>query len=188
MILELALAALLGAFTWSFMEYCIHRWLGHDRRFRGNLFSREHIRHHSEGDYFAPTWKKALAALAFLALVSGPAVLVGGLVSGLAYALGLVGFYLFYEILHRREHTHRGVGPYGRWARRHHFFHHFVDPRSNHGVTSPIWDFVFRTYRRPAKIRVPEKLQMVWLTDPETGDVHADLADRYELRRRRRAA
>ena len=56
--------ALLGALTWSFLEYCIHRWLGHDRRFRKNVFAREHIRHHIEGNYFAPTWKKLVLTAA----------------------------------------------------------------------------------------------------------------------------
>lgn len=183
--LTILLAALLGAMTWSLLEYVIHRWAGHDRRFRGNLFEKEHTRHHSQGDYFAPSWKKALAALILTTLVTGPASLVAGFAGGLAYALGLAGFYLYYEVLHRREHTHEGVGPYGRWARRHHFYHHFVDPSMNHGVTSPIFDWVFGTYRTPGVIPVPEKLCMRWLRD-ESGDVHAHLADRYELRRRGR--
>lgn len=171
----------LGVATWSLLEYCIHRWLGHDRRFRGNIFGQEHTRHHSQGDYFAPTWKKLAAAVIALALLGTPAYLIAG-TAGLWYSIGLIGFYGFYELLHRREHTHRGIGPYGRWARRHHFFHHFVDPRSNHGVTSPVWDWVFGTYKAPTVIPVPEKLKMVWLTD-ETGDVWNELTPFYRLRR-----
>lgn len=178
------LAALLGAFTWTFLEYCIHRWLGH--KHRGNVFGVEHTRHHSQGDYFAPSWKKGLAALAAALLVIGPAVFVMGGVPGVAYTAGLIGFYLYYEALHRREHTHAGIGPYGRWARRHHFFHHFSDPSKNHGVTSPIWDFVFDTYARPELIAVPEKLKMRWLTD-ENGDVLDAYAQHYEVRRRKGA-
>ena len=177
----------LGALTWSFLEYVIHRWLGHDRRFRGNIFGNEHTRHHSQGDYFAPAHKKALAAVAALVIVGPPSVLIAGPVYGGLYAGGLVAFYLYYEVLHRREHTHAGVGPYGRWARRHHFYHHFVDPSVNHGVTSPVWDVVFGTYRRPERIPVPRKLSMVWLLDPSTGDVRAEHAESYELRGRRPA-
>ncbi|MCA9579445.1 MAG: sterol desaturase family protein [Sandaracinaceae bacterium] len=173
-----------GALTWSFLEYCIHRWLGHDRRLRGNLFGQEHTRHHSEGDYFAPTYKKLLAALAALLVVLPPSVLVAGPLLGASYAGGLVAFYLYYEVLHRREHTHAGIGPYGRWARRHHFYHHFVDPSVNHGVTSPLWDVVFGTYRAPGVIPVPAKLQMRWLADPSTGDVRAPYAAFYTLRGR----
>jgi len=76
-----------------------------------------------------------------------------------------------------------GVGFYGRWARRHHFYHHFHDPKVNHGVTSPIWDIVFGTYHKPDVIRVPEKLKMVWLCD-ETGEVKEPFRAQYELRRR----
>jgi sterol desaturase/sphingolipid hydroxylase (fatty acid hydroxylase superfamily) len=87
-----------------------------------------------------------------------------------------------YEWLHRREHTHAGWGAYGRWARRHHFHHHFVDGRTNHGVTSPIWDVVFRTYQQPATtIAVPRKLVMSWLVD-ETHRIHPEHAATFSLR------
>ena len=160
----------------------IHRWLGHDKRFRKNLFAVEHIRHHIEGGYFAPNWKKLIAAVAVGVVVGVPAVLLGGAV-GAAYAGGLLGFYGVYETLHRLEHVFPGFGPYGRWARRHHFTHHFVDARVNHGVTSPLWDLVFGTYRKPATIVVPRKLCMVWLRDPTTGEVRADWADTFVLSR-----
>ena len=172
-------AIVLGVFTWSLLEYLIHRWLGH--RFKRNPFGVEHVRHHIEGNYFAPSWKKLIAASIFAAVVIGPAILVAGTTNGIAYVAGLVTFYLTYEWLHRREHTHAGIGPYGRWARRHHFLHHFVDGRTNHGVTSPIWDFVFRTYEKPSVIRVPAKLCMAWLLDP-AGGIRAEHAHTYQLR------
>lgn len=181
MILKAALAMFLGVLTWSLLEYCIHRWLGHDRRFRPNLFAKEHIRHHIEGDYFAPAYKKAAAALATITLTGVPAVLLAGLWPGLAYAAGLTSMYLAYELLHRLEHVHAGRGPYGRWARKHHFYHHFVDARYNHGVTSPVWDLVFGTYRTIEVIEVPPRLMMEWLGTPETG-VKPELAGSYALK------
>ena len=180
------LALFLGALTWSFLEYCIHRWMGHDKRLRGNPFGQEHTRHHSQGDYFAPAHKKALAAVLALALTLPPSVFAAGWLLGGAFSAGLVVFYLYYEVLHRREHTHAGIGAYGRWARRHHFYHHFVDPSCNHGVTSPLWDMVFGTYRTPEMIPVPRKLQMRWLANPETGEVHPAFARWYTLRGRAR--
>ena len=36
-----------------------------------------------------------------------------------AGALSFAATYLGYEWLHRRLHTHRGIGPWGRWLRRH---------------------------------------------------------------------
>ncbi|MCB9562909.1 MAG: sterol desaturase family protein [Kofleriaceae bacterium] len=186
MITRIVIAALLGAFTWSLMEYCIHRWMGHDRRFRRSLFGREHVRHHAEGDYFAPTWKKLIVGTVVALLLGTPATLLLG-VTGFAWIAGLMGFYTCYEVLHRREHTHPGIGAYGRWARRHHFYHHFVDGRTNHGVTSPLWDLVFGTYRRPATIPVPPRLCMAWLRDPATGGIAPRFAPTFVMREPRGA-
>jgi 4-hydroxysphinganine ceramide fatty acyl 2-hydroxylase len=175
------LALICGVLTWTLLEYFIHRFLGHEPKLRPNPFAAEHIRHHCEGDYFAPTWKKLLAALAFTAVLSWPATTLLGVGPGLAYLAGLMGFYGTYEVLHRREHTHAGVNAYGRWARRHHFAHHYSDARFNHGVTSPLWDLVFRTYKPVQQVRVPRKFVMPWLKDPQTGDVRPDYADFFSL-------
>jgi sterol desaturase/sphingolipid hydroxylase (fatty acid hydroxylase superfamily) len=113
---------------------------------------------------------------ALVALVVGPAL-------GIAYVLGFMVSYGGYEVHHRREHTHAGGSAYGRWARRHHFYHHFVDGRSNHGVTSPLWDFVFGTYRKADKIPVPPRLCMEWLKDPLTGGIRERFADTFVLGR-----
>lgn len=170
----------LGMFSWTLLEYVIHRWLGHDPRYRGNPFGVEHVRHHAEGNYFAPTIKKAAVAALVAVVVGGPALLVAG-AHGAAAIGGLLVMYGAYEVLHRREHTHAGIGGYGRWARRHHFHHHFVDPKTNHGVTTPLWDVLFRTYRTPGVIPVPAKLCMRWLLD-EGGAVRTEHAARYQLR------
>lgn len=176
-------AALTGVLSWTLAEYLLHRFLGHDRRTGRNPFKDEHTRHHSEGDYFAPGLKKALVAGAALTVVFPLAAVVAGAAVGAAFAASFVSMYAAYELVHRRLHTHRGIGAWGRHLRRHHFHHHFVNPRANHGVTSPLWDFVFGTAERPARVRVPAKLCMGWLVDPSTGAVHADLARDYELTR-----
>lgn len=172
---------LMGAFTWSFLEYVIHRWLGHDRRFKKGIFAKEHIRHHIEGDYFAPSWKKALFGLSIAAVAAPIAALLLGPGPGLGYVAGLLLFYAAYEVLHRREHTSAGIGPYARWARRHHFHHHFENGKVNHGVTSPLWDIVFGTYERPQVIHVPRRLCMSWLRDPETGGIRREHAATFTL-------
>lgn len=183
MIWKTAAALILGAFTWTLLEYFIHRFLGHHKRLRKNPFAKEHIRHHAEGDYFAPSWKKAGAAVLLFVVVIGPAVALTSPATGVAWVLGLVGFYLFYELLHRLEHVHGGFGAYGRWARRHHFYHHFVDARFNHGVTTPLWDHVFGTHRTAEVITVPPRLMMSWLGDPENG-VRPEYAATFALKKK----
>ncbi|MCC7074427.1 MAG: sterol desaturase family protein [Deltaproteobacteria bacterium] len=178
----LALALLAGPALWSLAEYLLHRFLGHDRRTMPNPFAAEHTRHHAEGDYFAPSWKKALVALVMVPLLGALSALLVGPALGLAFALSFTCAYLGYEWLHRRLHTHRGVGLVGRALRRHHFHHHFGDPKSNHGVTSPLWDLAFGTRRAPGRIRVPPRMRMRWLIDDESGEVRAELQPYYELR------
>jgi sterol desaturase/sphingolipid hydroxylase (fatty acid hydroxylase superfamily) len=175
--------ALAGALCWTFLEYGLHRFLGHDRRTWPNAFASEQTRHHSEGDYFAPTWKKALVAIVAVPVASAAAVGLG-LQSGAIFGVSVVGMCVACEIAHRRAYTHRGSGAYGCYLRRHHFHHHFANPHSNYGVTSPLWDIAFGTWEKPGRVRVPAKLRMRWLVDPRTGDVHADLAADYELIRR----
>ena len=67
-----------GAMTWSLAEYCIHRFIGHGPKRKKNEslwqalrpsglaaeFNREHVAHHVQSHYFAPTERKVLAAAA----------------------------------------------------------------------------------------------------------------------------
>lgn len=179
--MKVAFAVLAGVFTWSLLEYIFHRFLGHHPKLRPNPFATEHVRHHAEGNYFAPTYKKLFVSLVFFVAVLPLAVWLGGVGPGVAYSSGLVSMYVAYELLHRRLHTHSGIGFYGRWARRHHFHHHFGNPKMNHGVTSPLFDLIFRTHQPTTQVRVPRKLAMQWLCD-ESGAVRAHHAENYSLR------
>ena len=178
--------ACLGVVSWSFAEYWIHRHLGHHNR--RNPFAKDHIRHHAEGDYFAPLARKAATGLVVFLLLAAVASLIAGAMLGITYALGFIVGWLAYEWIHHDAHFHAGRTAYGRWVRRHHFGHHFQNPGSCHGVTSPIWDLVFGTYLPLAdKITVPERLAMVWLLDAD-GEVAEPHRAHWQLRRRRKAA
>lgn len=180
MILSLTVAFAAGVFTWSLLEYLLHRFSGHERKFAPE-FSRQHLMHHADTDYYAPTSRKLAVALPVLTLAGLLAGVPFGPAVGAAYALGFGAFYGFYEVLHRRTHTHAPIGAYGRWARRHHLHHHFRSPKKNHGVTSPLWDIVFRTYDAPQpQLKVPPKQVMDWLLD-EQGQVKPPYRDDYVL-------
>lgn len=175
-----ALAA--GILSWSFAEYALHCWIGHHGRGK-NLFSREHLRHHGQKDYFSPVTKKALAAVpAISALAIGAGALLGpvGVVYALSFGLG----YVLYECLHLRLHSHPPQNTLGRFLRRYHFYHHFHNPWKNQGVTSPLWDGVFGTRIMPeGPIQVPPRHALDWLLD-ETGEVKACYRQDYQLARR----
>lgn len=173
------MALIAGMLSWSFAEYALHCWIGHHGRGK-NLFSREHLRHHGQKDYFSPARKKALAAVP---VVSGLALL-GGLTLGpvaVVYALSFGLGYLAYEWLHLRLHTHPPKGPLGRFWRRYHFYHHFHNPWKNQGVTSPIWDGVFGTrVAHEGPIVVPPRHALDWLLD-EQGQVKDCYRQDYQL-------
>jgi len=179
--LSTALSALAGASTWSLLEHVIHEQLGHVHIRHRNVFSVEHTKHHATTHYFAPTVKKIGAAALTTTAVGPLATLALGRRRGAAFTVGLVGMYATYEFLHRRAHTHGPNGRYGRWMRKHHFHHHFHNPKVNHGVTSPLWDRVRHTYEAPSQVRVPEKHAMPWLVDPESGEVRPEHANDYVL-------
>lgn len=172
-------AFLLGAVGWTLAEYVLHRFVFHASSAKG-AGAKEHRRHHALVDYFAPWWQKALAALATVAIVLPLFSGLAGVQLGIAGTLGFISMYLLYEILHRRAHTHPPSGRYGRWRRKNHFAHHFVDPRLAQGVTTPLWDIVFGTRLVVNRIRVPRRLAMSWLVDAN-GEVLATYTSDYEL-------
>jgi hypothetical protein len=168
-----------GAFGWTLTEYALHRFVFHGAS-ATRIGAREHRQHHAEVDYFAPWWQKALAAVAATLLILPLSIGATGATNGLCFTFGFVAMYVYYEVLHRRAHTRPPRGPYGRWRRRNHFAHHFVDPRLAQGVTTPLWDFVFGTRLVVAPVRVPRRLAMPWLVGPD-GELHPEYASDYVL-------
>jgi hypothetical protein len=192
MLLTYALAILAGAALWTFTEYCFHRFAGHGPRRQKNgplwflspkalviVFHEEHTHHHADPTYFAPTWKKALAALAIVPAVGGLASLFVGAGVGLTFGASLALTYLGYEILHRRCHTHAPMGRYFAWMRRHHLHHH-VSPKVNHGVTVPFWDVAFGTLDLPDPVKLHRNLAPQWLLD-DAGALKPEFAAHYQL-------
>jgi sterol desaturase/sphingolipid hydroxylase (fatty acid hydroxylase superfamily) len=173
-------AATLGALSWSWAEYGLHRFAMHEMRGKG-LASREHLSHHADVTYFSPTSKKALSAAVTGAVAFPTASRVGGRRWAAAFTSGMIATYAWYEVAHRRLHTHPPTNAYGRWARRNHFHHHFGSPMRNHGVTSPVWDRVFGTYDRPTVVTVPQRMAPAWLLDDD-GEVRPEFADDYRVK------
>jgi sterol desaturase/sphingolipid hydroxylase (fatty acid hydroxylase superfamily) len=157
--------ALMGVVFWTFLEYVVHRFLGHQSRGK-NPVKNEHGRHHAEVDYFAPFSKKIL--LAIFVLVASTIII--GLFAqnwqiGFSFSFGLATMYMLYEITHRRFHVAEPLIRYGLRMRKSHFYHHFMNPKKNHGVTTAFWDRVFGTFEKVESVFMPERLTLPWLID-----------------------
>jgi sterol desaturase/sphingolipid hydroxylase (fatty acid hydroxylase superfamily) len=166
MVIQYLLFIFLGIVSWTFLEYVIHRFLGHKRRKNG-LVKKEHMRHHAEVHYFAPMYKKLALTLAVFSVSTLLFGLLFTWTIGFSFSLGLAGMYFLYEITHRRFHIKDPLIRYGLRMRKHHFFHHFGNPKFNHGVTTAFWDRVFGTFRKTTVIKVPQKMAMHWLQDDQ---------------------
>lgn len=173
---------LAGIITWTFMEYVIHRFWGHTKKKNPrNPFTTEHRRHHAEFDYFAAAYKKAAAAIIVLSVLTVALGIPFGWLNGFMYGIGLAGMYLTYEAIHTMAHRMAPLTIYGRWYRKHHFYHHFRNPKKNHGVSSPIWDVVFGTYVPVKEVIVPGRgIPLRWLFDGE-GNIKPRFQKDYRL-------
>ena len=160
----------------------MHRFVGHEFG-SSTRFGKVHRKHHAKKDYFETRTNKVKAALKTGVPMGILGVLVVGAESGIAFTLGFIATYGGYEYLHYTLHVKAPTNFYGRWARRHHFYHHFEKPAVNHGITSPLWDIVFGTYVKPDTVRVPRKFAMCWLINEEDA-VWPNLVGDYSLKGR----
>ena len=170
----------LGVFAWTFTEYAMHHWNGHLLKGK-TRFSREHLEHHAKQDYFTPVPGKILLGATVLTSMGITGSFLIGIELALSFTAGFGLSYIGYEVLHYRIHFAAPRGWYGRWARKHHFSHHFNSPKMNHGVTSPIWDIVFGTYAQVDRVRVPRRRSIKWLVDPVTQECFETYDIDYKL-------
>ncbi len=138
----------LGVFLWTLAEYTLHQFVFHyhpKSALGKRLFWILHGVHH---DYPSDPLRLVMPPIISLPL----AVLFYSLFTlliGEQYAPSLMaGFtlgYLIYDISHYAIHHFNIKGSYFGWIREHHLRHHFSDPERGFGVSSPLWDMVFKT-------------------------------------------
>ena len=154
---SLGLAAVLGLglsglFGWTLLEYLLHRFLFHfpvrpGSELQRDLFFLIHGVHH-DYPYDADRLVMPPIASLFIALVLAPPLFLALVrVHFPAAFAGLVAGYLWYDLTHYAVHHWRPRTALGRWQRRNHMVHHFQGEPILFGVTSPLWDRVFGTYR-----------------------------------------
>jgi dihydroceramide fatty acyl 2-hydroxylase len=142
------LAAVLGYFLWTLVEYLGHRFLFHchfPSRFGARIHFLIHGVHHEHPN--------DPLRLVMPALLSGPIMLfaftVGRLLFGLPLGypvfMGFIAGYLAYDMVHYYVHHGQPKSWAGRTLRRLHMLHHFRDPERGFGVSAPWWDYVFNT-------------------------------------------
>jgi len=143
----------LGALLFYLSEYGTHRFLFHSRPVRWDWLRekqrRLHYDHHIEPSridlLFLPLW-----------YVVPNMLIVGGIAYFILWNFGQVAALLLgatlgllhYEWVHFIAHQpYTPKTSFGRWMKRYHLRHHFVNEKLWFGVSNPSMDFVYRTYR-----------------------------------------
>jgi sterol desaturase/sphingolipid hydroxylase (fatty acid hydroxylase superfamily) len=141
----------LGVFTWTLLEYLLHRFLFHIQLPIKNPRTRDmvngsHLLHHASPRDRNKILVHPLYGLVVSALLYG--LLYAVFLNAASVALLLTGIwagFLYYEAVHYRVHfSLSGSGLVAR-QRRPHFYHHFTNNKECFGVTTPLWDYVFGT-------------------------------------------
>ena len=126
--MAVVIAFLIGVAFWTFIEYILHRFLGHVHKGK-NFFKKEHLQHHAKANYFAPAYKKILSAILVSGILVGIISLLIPFPIALAFILGFMGLYGLYETTHYRFHTTDPIAMPFVILRKHHFYHHFHNMR-----------------------------------------------------------
>jgi len=151
--LYIPIALVLGIFLWTLTEYLMHRFFFHfhpKEAWAQKIFFLFHGVHHAQ-----PACKTRLvmppAASIPMALffIVGFNLVVGALF-GLPQLVGplIAGFilgYVAYDMIHYSTHHMPMYGRVMKYLKRYHMLHHFKTPEQRYGVSSPLWDYVFKT-------------------------------------------
>ena len=145
-----------GLLIWTLTEYWLHRLVFHwQPKFKGGdrlHFIIHGIHHDHPNDplrlVMPPAVSIPLAALFFWVFT-----LIFGTPAAYPTFAGFILGYLGYDYTHFWLHHYVPKSKFGKRLREGHMRHHFQDHRYGFGVSSPMWDAVFRTMprRRSAK-------------------------------------
>jgi sterol desaturase/sphingolipid hydroxylase (fatty acid hydroxylase superfamily) len=143
-----------GVLAWSFAEYVLHRWVFHwyedtprGRRIHFLLHGVHHDWPNDKDRLVMPLGFSIPLGIAFYALYH---YALGDRVGEPFYA-GFVLGYLLYDGSHYAIHHFPMKHRWGRLLKKHHMAHHHADHEGGFGVSSPVWDHVFRTMPEPKK-------------------------------------
>jgi 4-hydroxysphinganine ceramide fatty acyl 2-hydroxylase len=169
---EIVVIALsLGMATWFGLEYLLHRFLLHlpppPWRAVRQVHARIHWQHHQTPDrpefLFVPIW----ASVLLHAMAAGVGFAVGGASWVWPTILGFTLAFGIYESAHFAAHVaYRPRTRWGRTMKRHHLLHHFKNERYWFGVTHPLMDLVFGTWKRRDDVPKSETARTLGV-DPE---------------------
>ena len=144
---------LIGLFLWTFSEYSLHRFLFHHKPSsprQERIFFLFHGVHHAQPQVKTRLVMPFPVSIPLAAVFYGLFYLILGVLLKSPQWVGplMSGFligYLIYDLTHYATHHFPMRSGYAKYIKRYHMQHHYKDPETRYGVSSPIWDWVFHT-------------------------------------------
>ena len=140
---------LLGLFIWTLVEYIMHRFVFHymppDKPWAMRMHFIFHGVHH---DYPSDAKRLVLPPSVSIPLATAFYFLFKAILPLnciFAFFPGFILGYLFYDISHYAIHHFNFKGNIWKKIKQHHMLHHYQDPGKGYGVSSPLWDKIFRS-------------------------------------------
>ncbi|MDR3608308.1 MAG: sterol desaturase family protein [Oligoflexia bacterium] len=151
------LIAVFGFFIWTLTEYLLHRYVFHLKQtsaWRKKFYFVMHGNHHVVPNdpmrlVMPPAGSLIIGTILYLFF---RAVLGSAWVDPFYFGFSIG--YLTYDYTHYAVHHFKPMTRFGRWNKQHHMLHHFVEHDARWGVSSPLWDYVFRSLssqRKPSQ-------------------------------------
>lgn len=141
-----------GVLVWTLTEYLLHRYVFHwvndtawGKRVHFILHGVHHDFPNDKDRLVMPLGASIPMAILFYVMYRG----IFGIAFGEPLYIGMGIGYLMYDGTHYAVHHFKLTSRVGKWIRKHHMVHHFADHDGGFGVSTPLWDIVFRTM--PAK-------------------------------------
>ena len=149
-ILAVTALFLLGVLLWTLTEYLIHRYVFHYQpktRWGKRLHYVIHGVHHDYPNDARRLVMPPVVSIPLAFLFYGLFLLFFGSLTPPVFA-GLVFGYVCYDMLHYATHHLAMKRGASLWLKQYHLRHHFKDDEVGYGISSPLWDYVFRTTRK----------------------------------------
>lgn len=138
-----------GVFIWTITEYLLHRFIFH-WELKSKLGARIHfIFHGVHHDYPSDSRRLVMPPSVSIPLATTFFFLFTFLIGDISVMPFFAGFligYLFYDISHYAVHHFNMHSKFWLAIKNHHIKHHYQAPDKGYGVSSPLWDYVFRTH------------------------------------------
>ena len=137
-----------GLFFWTFFEYWMHREVFHWKgipKVHYFLHGIHHMYPNDKGRQVMPPSASLFVAVPMWFLFQG----LFGTATALPLFAGFVGGYVWYDTTHFWTHVGKARSRWGKYLKKHHMLHHFKSHHHGFGVSTPLWDWVFRTMPEP---------------------------------------